>query len=137
MQDSARPFTSTKGLKLMGVQQTPRVLDLLDICWATECKPGDLAPTLYVDVSQNLSRKPWSKALRCFTTSSLIYMFEHDRILFDEEKFRLLGFGELSFENLSRAELKDLSGEAMSVVSVTLVAYALLWSVQYPGLWRT
>ena len=51
-------------------------------------------PTLYVDVSQNISRKPWSKALRCFTTSSLIYMFEHDRILFDEEKFRLLGFGD-------------------------------------------
>jgi hypothetical protein len=64
-------------------------------------------------------------------------MFKQDRVLSEEEKFHMLGFGaRLRLGDLTASMLRDLTGEAMAVPSVTTVLYSMLLTLPFPGLWR-
>ena len=92
----------------------------------------------WLSVSHLKLRKPWGH-MRCYTTSSLIYSFEADRVLLPEEGFRLLGFPYIDFSlsGLTGQEIAGLVGQAMAVPSVTLACMALLAAAaqaNHPGL---
>ena len=61
------------------------------------------------------------------TTSSHIWLFYRDSPLLVEEKFSLLGFAQdLQLTGLTQSQLQDLSGEAMSLVSIGMVLLSCL-----------
>lgn len=63
-------------------------------------------------------------------------MFKQDRVLSEVEKFHMLGFGaRLRLGDLTASMLRDLTGEAMAVPSVTTVLYSMLLTLPFPGLW--
>eukprot|EP00969_Alexandrium_andersonii_P353941 15441026-Alexandrium_andersonii.AAC.1 len=89
------PWTRSSGVRLVGVPQSPRVLDLLGTAWlerlvkdrAKRAKTGAPAPTAadlakgyFVNLSQQVGRKPWGP-IRCLTQVSEVYSFEHDCVL--------------------------------------------------------
>jgi hypothetical protein len=135
------PWTGLPTTKLHGVPAGKRHRDLLDIAYKAATRgltdPFDIEhakSNLIVDLSQGLTRTPWHDGFPTFTTSSLLYSFDQDRVVPEKCKFRMLGFGELSDGDLSDHALRDLSGEAMAVPVVTLVLSAVIVSVNFPGL---
>ena len=120
-----------------------RCKDLINIAWFRSTKdltnPVHITAVrdcLLVDISQDISRRPWSNRLGTFTTSAQIYSFRLGRVLLEEEKFYFLGFPRnTKFSSLSMHALRDLSGDAMALPSVTMVIYSLLLVGRFPGLW--
>ena len=76
-------WTSREGVKLRGV--TPacsRQKDLLNVAWESRVKesggrysPADLAKNFWVDISQAVTRRPWSAKLRPFRGRGHLYSF--------------------------------------------------------------
>jgi hypothetical protein len=120
-----------------------RCKDLINIAWHAATRdmtdPVDIASvkaSLMIDVSQDILRKPWTTHLGTFTTSAQLYSFRLERFLLEQEKFYLLGFPHSTdFTSLSTNALRDLSGDAMALPSVTMVTYSLLLIGKFPGLW--
>ena len=55
-------------------------------------------------------------------------------MIFEAEKFRILGF-DVGALQLDGCELRDLTGEAMSLIAVTMVTYAMLLCFPYSDFW--
>jgi hypothetical protein len=135
------PWCSRRDVELKGVPDHDRHRDLIDCVWAaatfqahTEDIPK-ITSDLGLDVSQSLSFRPWFRgSLPTMTTSANFYLYGHDRVMLEEEKFRVLGFGKVKTGRLTATQLRDLTGEAMAVYSISGVAYAMALGLQYPGL---
>ena len=52
----------------------------------------EIAKNLFVDVSQNPSRHPWSFGLHRITRKRKIYSYAHDRVMSAFEAFRVYGW---------------------------------------------
>ena len=120
-----------------------RAKTLLDVAvgWAEkEAGSGDFrVESMLADVSQCLSRKPWSVdgVLPSLTTSSSIFSYERQRLLSVLEFYRIMGFETEKLpdlESMLPSKLQSLIGEAMAMPSIGLVLGALV--TELPGLFR-
>ena len=101
---------------LQGVPNNVRYHDCINIAWAVALKrePDDRLP-LYVNFSQCASRAPWSRHIRCLTTSSKVYDFSRDKVLTVEETLLLQGIPapDLNLTMFNEGSLAHAVGEAM------------------------
>ncbi len=144
MPSGTSPWTSDPHMSLGGVPRSDRVLELINIAYfdATRRVPDadkrSHVEKLKVDISQDVSRKPWSFNFKTFTTSAEIYSFGMDRVFLEEEKFFMMGFPKTTrFEGMSSSMLRDLCGDAMALPSVTSVTLSTLLVMRYPNLWQS
>ncbi len=146
LRQTDKPWSSRRGVALRGVPRCPRMVDVIDVAFHISTKPTQepvseaeaaKLQTLIVDYSQNLSFKTWGHHVPCLTTSTQIYMYGRDRILVDAERFRVMGFGNVDLSNISPSALRDLSGEAMAVYTISELASAILLQLRFPGLFSS
>ena len=113
---------------LMGARAR-RERDLLDLCFA-ECDDGQNLQESYADISQSATRRPWSHAgVRSLISHSTIYSFAEDRCLIGLEHFLLLGWphpDDMTYPQMTEAQYRSLSGEAMALPSVAVPMLALM-----------
>lgn len=93
---------------------------------------------MFLDVSQSLHRKAYTQGgvNRCLTTSSLLYSYEHDRIVTPLEMLYFQGYPRtLKIPmSLSPSELKDLAGEGMTLPCLAMVMWSIWTTVDlYPN----
>lgn len=129
-----RPWTGNASKSLIGVPQTPRVMDLLDCAWihaknssneaanlpqaARSRLPADPAQGFMCNMSQSHARKPWGYGITAVTQRSLLYSYTDDFTLMAYHHLRLQGFPRgLCTEGLSEYALRSLSGEAFFLPS--------------------
>lgn len=81
-----KPWSSCHLLR--GVPQSDRMVDLIDIAWFVYMKenklrgsPERVVPKLFLDLSQDVHRRPWSPDVATLIQGCLIYSFELDAIL--------------------------------------------------------
>ena len=140
----SKPWTSRSTTQLHGVPDLPRVHDVLNCCFAIERSrnprtgTAGLTKDLFVDWSQSVERKPWSRgAIRTACTSTMLYSFERDMALTGCNMLQLLGWSatRLPSSRMSDANLKLLAGEAYSLPWVTML-HALLYANPWGEWWR-
>ena len=104
-------WTGRVGFKGEGLPLTPRIMDLLNVAVAWRLRKHGLSSNVsdevmlgfmqhaFADASQNHVRIPWTKgknksneAAPCFTTSTSMYSFGHDRIVHAQEMARMMGW---------------------------------------------
>ena len=116
----------------------PRERDVIDFCWASQLKAGmsegrDLPlKDVLVDVSQSLSRSPWSKPghLRSIVASSRFYSFHTQKMLTPSQHFRLLGFSCVKQGTLTDPQMYELASQAMVQPVIAVICLALLPHLQ-------
>lgn len=125
---SYNPWTDRRPAPaLRNVPDSMRVRELVNIAWASRPRPERHLP-FFVDVSQDVSRKPWSSHPPCLTRSSVIYSFEADDVVSARGKLALQGFlvRELrGLELLLDSDKSDMAGEAMCLPNLATVLVAL------------
>ena len=136
-----KPWSERK--MLLGVSRSDRVLSLVNCAMQREVMASGEAvlqaaqPDVYIDVSQDICRTPWTRStVRSLTTSSCLYSSKADRQLLAKEHLRLVGFVSVP-PNYTEAEYRDLAGECMAPPVIGHVIGCLLKSVQFPGLFAT
>ena len=113
-------------------------MNLLDTAVEYETRKANACDKLYVDISQDVHRKPWSQnAIRAVTTSSEIFSCAHRRILLPLEHLSLMGYdlSQVDVELVSSLKtwaLRDLSGQCMALPCIALPVVALLQSLELP-----
>ena len=118
--------TASDQRMLKGLSRTDRVLDLIDVGFAWFSSKEGATDSIYIDVSQDVGHKPWSRGfVRSLTTSSEVYDGDSDRILLPQEHLALLGFGAVTLGELSHRQIRDLAGESMSPPCVGLVLLSM------------
>ena len=150
-----KPYTSRRDVKLAGVRQAERDLDVIDLAWATRIKnipasvksapPSQrfdlLKKDYYVNHSQQNVRKPWGN-FSTITTSSRVYSFELDRDVLPEELLLLLGHPSPSSDTCAfNPELKaktlcHLAGEGVSIPVMACAINAIVLKCM-PHLWAS
>ena len=105
---------------------TERCKDCIDLALAHN------ADVNFIDVSQAAPRRAWSVGVRALVTGSTIFCVPMRRTLTATEHLELLGwFGpDVSTDSFGPTTLKNLSGEGMSIPSVTLVTICGLLSIE-------
>ena len=144
--EAHRTFKKSRGLNTDLMPQLPtisagnREQDLISIAWASETSNGTnpLNVDVFVDISQSVSRKPWAdvkkKPLPTITTSTVLYWVNGRRLLLPVEHFLLLGWPRPpQARDLSQAQLKDLSGEAMPLPCIAVVIMNIMYGLA--GFW--
>ena len=111
-----------------------RSKDIIDYCFAHESakREGELPAGLVVNISQDLCRKAWCYGCPTICRSSELFAFDYQRVLHPAEHLAIMGFRleALDLTSLSHKELKDLTGDGMSmgcVVAVITVVLNSLW----------
>ena len=81
--DSASDVPWTKqGKAMLGVARTPRVDNVIDTAARMAMLKGQDLSCMFCDISQSVSRKPWSsQILRALNTSTEFYSFGLDRVI--------------------------------------------------------
>lgn len=155
-----RPWTCMPDVRLQGfgIPDTTRARALMDLaaidhlgpkcaaglvqeakqcgCWS---KIKQALADVYVDLSQNPYRKPWTNSKtvsRCMTTSSCIYSFAEQRVVTPVEMMFWQGHPR-SFnipQSMSQASLAALAGEGMFLPSLASILWALVCSGNLPGM---
>ena len=150
------PWTSLNGLKFTGLSMTNRIKQLLDCVCMQVCggareterilslspemarnKILDLMKDVVLDVSQNPGRRAFSNRLgmaKCLTTSSILYSYRLDRVIFPFEKMLWQGHSVVTKipSSMSNRELDDLAGIGIQLPSLGLLVVALMSTT---GLW--
>ena len=136
-------WTGRADVKLDGVPQAPRVLDVLDCAWAhrlathpRDATSAQLARGFWANPSQAVQRRPWGTP-GCLTSSAVWYSFEKDTALDAEDCLRIQGLPtRIQRHGLSEAEAKNLAGEAFSCPVATMFTaawYYLPWGAWWEG----
>ena len=143
MPKNSFPWQERAGDDLKLLVPTARARALLDCAFwdvthsAHQEGLAQLVTKLVADTSQSVARKPWSLKFPTLTTSSDLYIFARQSPMLMSERFHLLGYGRPRLGELSEGALKDLSGEAMFLPSVTACMQAMMLHLPYEGLWET
>ena len=119
-------FIEKKALR--GLSRTDRVLDLVDITCGVASRPQHAHSRFYVDVSQDVLRRPWTcDWLRSLTTSTQLYGVVEDRAVLAREHMRFLGFPQqVDLTGQTQITIKDLAGEGMAPPCIGLVMVSAL-----------
>ena len=141
----SKPWTTRSDVQLHGIPDIPRVHDLLNACFAFQRRANPSTSTqtlvqdLFVDWSQGVQRKPWSRGCpRTLTTSTCLYSFEKDVVLSGVNMLQLMGWSTqrvLCASHASDHQIKVLAGEAYSLPWCTLL-HAILYNNPYGEWWR-
>jgi hypothetical protein len=137
-----RPWTeapSGQRPKLEGVTDNARYRDTIDIAWAAALMKNPMSPLpFYVNFSQCPTRKPWSSALRCLTTSTKVYDFARDKVLSSEELLLLQGIPapDLKLHMFSESSLLHAVGEAMFCPCIGAIMLGVYLNPHAPW-WQT
>ena len=137
------PWTSLANQYLGIPSLTPRVLAILDCVTMAvlggaertekalrfqdaEARIRGAMKDIVVDLSQNPVRRAYTTRtgnMKCMTTSSLLYTFERDSVVWPVEKMLLQGHSkELKFpDRMTDRELSDLAGMGMCLPSLGLI----------------
>ena len=83
--------------------------------------------SIFLDASQCASRGVWSERLSCFTTSSILYSFSHDRVINSDEMLGLLGYacGSVDTSDRPQSHVRHAVGEAMFLPNISQVLLAV------------
>ena len=121
-------WSSRKGVRLHGLAQTPRVIDVIDTGLAVTLAKN---PTLSVSavvknrfatVSHSVSRLPVYLGVPTPTTSSVLYSYEQDMVVPSRSVMRLLGWPSTLLPHaISNREYRFLSGNAFSMPVGSLI----------------
>ena len=135
------PWSSKPGVLLRGVPPKPRLVDLLDVAFASACKdaasiaPALVADCFFCDISQNICQRPWGKSRGTATTSTNLYSYEYDRTLVGADRFRGLGHVRaLNYSGLSKESLNNLTGESISLPCLDVIFTAAFAPLQFSQL---
>ena len=109
-----------------------RQQDLIQIAWGAQSPPRH-ASQYYCDVSQSVAHCPWSRGMRCLTTSSQVFSFELEGVISEIESLHLMGQPkELDWAQWKKGEkhsivLRKAVGQSMTVpcIATCLLAYFL------------
>eukprot|EP00929_Paragymnodinium_shiwhaense_P029996 TRINITY_DN17077_c0_g1_i1.p2 TRINITY_DN17077_c0_g1~~TRINITY_DN17077_c0_g1_i1.p2 ORF type:complete len:522 (+),score=113.64 TRINITY_DN17077_c0_g1_i1:208-1773(+) len=137
----ARMQVSPKGVSL------PRELDVIEVAWATYLKEyvkgtrhgQELNPErFHVDVSQDVTRKPWAlDSMRCLTKNSKPFIGSQNRILMPAENFLCQGRKPLMFpKHFAEMHIRDLAGEGFFAPVAALAVLGYFLSAEIPGLFN-
>ena len=125
---------------LLGVPRTFRCFKVINTTWdlykASTTDHEDLAMRLYTDFQQNTDQKNHFHELICTPlTSTELYHYGSDRVLFAQEYFSLLGFPTMNLEGVSISQARDMVGESLAVPVITSLCTGLAISVEAKDLW--
>lgn len=125
---SYKPYTTRSPRpRMLGVPDSERMRDLLDVAEADRLRRGLSSDGFYCDLSQSVRRCPWGP-LRTLTVNSAVYDFGREMVLSPLEEMALQGFP--AVELASSAGLRDPSvvcswaGQAMFVPCVAALKLA-------------
>lgn len=133
------PWTTRKDVRLHGVpQDCRRILDVIDVAWIHALRVNaeapeehqktmqDLRKEFFVDVSQAVQRRPWSRGCaRTLHTGSLLYSFEVDCLFSSIFLLRLHGYpARLNADCVSHREAQLLAGESWALPTAGMILYA-------------
>ena len=125
------PFSNSLGSDFRA-KFSCRELDLVDcaVLWANKKYQGD-PPKLTIDVSQGLSRMPWTSGGRVRTMSTQTKLLHGDTLVNVKDRFRMMGWkvDKLVFPSLTESQFQQLLGNSMAVPTVGAVQMALLSAV--------
>ena len=134
---SGQPWTSKRGVQLLGVGLAQRKLDIIDCAWAARLaesgsgrSDADLARNYWADLAQSVCRRPWSTRLRSFHNRCHIYSYEVDRCLTGTDCMLALGWPKSLIEGSRQADLLALAEGGTSVplvVALELILWANPW----------
>ena len=133
------PFSSDPNMKMLVPDRVAHLLDCAH--WASSEREASRRATVgtvqrtIVDVSQNITRHPWSATgvIPTLTTSADFFFLGQRRFMHPKERVRLLGFPHtLATEGLTDVDLKNLTGEAMGLPAVGLCMLVLHLTLHYP-----
>ena len=126
MTQHAAPWTSKATTRLSGLPNTPRCLDVVDVCYKesslrrASVDPAVVTKGLWCNPSQNLNHG--AKAVYgtpgTFTKSTVWYSYEHDCTLTASAQLESLGWHRGSAGGVSlfsESDMRSLSGDAFSV----------------------
>ena len=151
--ENFRPWTGRRAFRGVGLNRSPRVLDLLDCYVAAELKKQealllqnvdcervdveDLMQGKFMDVSQSLNRHAHTNANGCnhaLTTSSVLYDFTRDCVLSGREMLALHGQPKdfIIPPDVPESVVRELAGEGMSIPSLSSVIWCLYLTRQFP-----
>ena len=142
-QPADHPWTDRK--LLHGVPRAPYVIELMDIAWASRCRSlgfdvyaltpeqeNQASTDFWLNITQSLDRKPWfAGRRRTSTTSTIVYSFQHDRLLCPVEYLMQHGLPSsdvVQLRGLEPKDVYDLSGEAFALPSISSFLFAMLSS---------
>ena len=138
----AKPWTARPSIALRGVPHKDRVLDLLDIAFASQMKAAPPnTPTrhaisnLVCDISQAQKGKPWAEGLNTARQNTTPYVFCADAIVSGCGMMCLQGWhrGACPQGLFSDSELRSMAGEAYSVPIAALIHFIMYRNPH--GLW--
>lgn len=141
MRADAAPWTRTA--KLTGLQQTPRMLDVIDCCWqhsrvraGVDVPPDQVKRGLWCDPSQSVHRLPVSYSVPSLCQKTLPYSFERDVCLSGRDVLNLQGFPSCASvappHAFSDKELRSLAGEAFFLPSASSIIYPFYLNPKAP-----
>lgn len=127
-------WTRDSGASLCGLPAIDRVIDCIDVAWASRMAQFPIGTPLKVmkkdfwcNPSQGVQRKPWGDK-GTIAGSGIWYSYEHDTTLDGIDFLRLHGFPDLvDMRGISDNEAKDLGGEAYSLPISTAFATAFYY----------
>ncbi len=146
---SAHPL---RDASLSGLGATRRQRELLECFLLLHCHHCGVSATcpkqlreamrgLTCDISQNrhhhAAEGHASGSMASLCTSSIIYSFEHDRLVHEEELLAGMGWQSVTVPQMSRQEIRGLIGESQALPSLAVATWALLLVSQnaIPRLW--
>ena len=88
-----------------------------------------------VDVSQDASRKPWSRVFRSLHKGSEIFCMCKDRLALPQEHLRMLGLPCCTTDHLTGSVVRELAGEGMGAPCIGVCMISLFVSLQDSSLW--
>ncbi len=133
----------TQSVELLDLAFLHRCLDLgasvRDACH-DQATRAEVAKGLWVDLSQSIQRKPWRFGpMPTYTTSSLLYSYEHDCQLEPEEALAVYGRPVLHEHQASLDDMRDLVGNCVAAQPLAALIHCALLTLgrSVPGLWES
>ena len=142
-------WTSQAGFLGQGLRKTESISALINLAAADVLKAKGVPANkgnsanmqegmkdVFLDVSQNPTRKPWTNRRghnHTLCTSSVLYSFAQDRMLFPEEYMFLQGWSHhMQVEESFRDELRELAGLGMALPCLGSLIWALYLVKGFP-----
>ena len=142
-----KPWTENRHNTFLGLRPTKRVLELINLAYmlrlgttqgvaSLEQQEKEVLENMFVDISQNPCRKPWSGASGssgtspCLTTSAVLYSFDRDSLVLPLELLFFQGHAKdiRLPQTMKQAAIRDLAGEGICLPCLATILAGLSMS---------